>query len=122
MTWFLAHLVGDYIFQNDWMAAGKKQKSWICIIHVLTYLLPFYIGSVTTLDGHVMLPLLWWQFVLIGVQHFIQDRTSLVVWFMHKKGQAKFAQPPMAPWSIIVTDNILHLVWIAIVLKLPVFF
>jgi hypothetical protein len=53
----------------------------------------------------------------IAIQHFIQDRTGFVVWFMKKKGQANFAQPPMAPWSIIVTDNIMHIVWIAIILK-----
>ena len=102
MGWLLAHLCGDFLFQNDWMAAGKKKRSWICLVHVITYLLPF-----------LLLGLAWWQMVLIGVQHFAQDRTGFVVWFMNKKGQASFAQPPMAPWSIIITDNILHLLWIA---------
>ena len=41
MDWFLAHLAGDYIFQTDFMASGKKTKSWICAVHVLFYLLPF---------------------------------------------------------------------------------
>ncbi len=34
MHWIYAHLIGDYLLQNDWMAKGKKQKSWICAIHI----------------------------------------------------------------------------------------
>lgn len=118
MTWFLAHLIGDYILQNDWMAAGKKQKSWICVVHVFFYMFPFFIVSHIVIRSSPLLTLSYWQFMAIAIQHFIQDRTGLVVWFMKKKGQANFAQPPMAPWSIIVTDNIIHMVWIAIIIKI----
>ena len=106
MHWFLAHLVGDFLIQTDWMAKGKKTKSWICAVHVLTYLTPFIILQFT-----------WWQLVAIGVQHFIQDRTGFVLWLMRKTGHRAFAEPPMSPWSVIVTDNILHLVWIALVIE-----
>ena len=104
MNWLYAHLIGDYIFQNDWMATGKKQKSWICGIHVLLYLLPFLFCDFQ-----------WWQLALIGIQHFLQDRTGFVVWFMKVKGQAQFASPPMSPWSIILVDNIIHVLWIGVV-------
>ena len=106
MEFLLAHLVGDFIIQTDWMANGKKRKSLICMIHVITYLLPFF-----------FLQFLWWQLVLIGIQHFIQDRWGFVVWFMNKAGHKKFASSPMSPWSIIVTDNIFHLVWIYFVIN-----
>lgn len=37
----VAHLIGDYILQSDWMA-NNKTKAWIpTIAHVLTYMLPF---------------------------------------------------------------------------------
>lgn len=107
MPWVFAHLIGDYIFQTDWMALGKKSKSWICAVHVLTYMLPFLFCG-----------LAWWQLALIAGQHFIQDRTGFIVWFMKVKGSAQFAAGPCSPWSIIVTDNIVHILWIAWVVSL----
>lgn len=29
MHWIFAHLIGDYIFQNDWMAMNKKVQAFI---------------------------------------------------------------------------------------------
>lgn len=102
MHWIYAHMIGDYLIQNDWMANGKKRYSWICAVHILTYLLPF-----------LFTPLAWWQLAIIGVEHFTQDRTSFVPWIMRVKGSAVFAQPPCGPWSVIVTDNIMHILFIA---------
>jgi len=98
-----AHLIGDYILQNDWMAQNKKKSSWACLTHVLFYSLPFIFFGI---------PL--WIVGLIALQHFLQDRTNFVIWFMNAKGSALFSEPPMAPWSIIVTDNILHLLFLGI--------
>jgi len=106
MHWIFAHLIGDYLIQTDWMAEGKKHSSLICTIHVLTYLIPF-----------LFCINYGWQWFAIGIEHFIQDRTSIVVWLMKKKGSARFAEPPMAPWSIILTDNILHVLFIAFVMS-----
>lgn len=102
-----AHLIGDYLLQSDWMAKGKKVSSWICLAHVATYMIPFLFCG-----------LVWWQLLLIGIQHFLQDRTAFIIWLMKIKGSAEFAKPPMAPWSIIVTDNIVHILFIAFVVYL----
>lgn len=60
MGWLIAHLIGDYVFQNDWMARGKKESSWVGTVHVATYMIPFlFIG------------LSWWQLLLIAVQHWL---------------------------------------------------
>jgi hypothetical protein len=104
MHWIFAHLIGDYVLQNDWMALNKKQKVVPALVHVLTYCIPFLFCG---LD--------WWQIFLIGAQHYIQDATNFVIWFMKIKGSGKFAAGPCAPWSIIVTDNVLHILWIAFV-------
>ena len=97
----IAHLVGDYLLQNDWMAGGKKRSPLICTVHVLCYLIPFlFIG------------LQWWQIVLIGLQHWMQDRNDFALKWMKLAGQQKFSQPPLAPWSIIVVDNTFHLLWV----------
>lgn len=104
MNLIIAHLIGDYIIQNDWMARGKKRSSFICLIHVTTYLIPFLFTD-----------LLYWQIILIGIEHFLQDRTNIVYWTMKIKGSELFAKE-LAPWSIIITDNIYHIlfiIWIA---------
>ena len=100
----VAHCVGDYLIQNDWMAQNKKKSSLICGFHVATYMIPFILCNFT-----------WWQMGLIYLQHFFQDRTDFVIWFMNKTGKKDFASPPMSPWSIFVVDNTFHLAWILLV-------
>lgn len=33
----LAHMVGDYLIQSDWMAQEKTKRWWPAIAHALTY-------------------------------------------------------------------------------------
>lgn len=107
MHWIYAHLIGDYLLQNDWMASGKKQKSWICAVQVAAYMVPFLPCGFA-----------WWQMALIAAQHFAQDHTGFVMWLMKAKGSEKFATGPCSPWSIIVTDNIIRILTIAVVASL----
>lgn len=37
----VAHAVGDYILQSDWMATTKTKKTVAALAHVATYTLPF---------------------------------------------------------------------------------
>ena len=37
----IAHAVGDYILQSDWMALEKTKRSLAAAVHALTYTLPF---------------------------------------------------------------------------------
>jgi len=99
-------LIGDYLIQNDWMAQNKKKSDFHCSIHVITYLIPFLFCNFE-----------WWQLLLIGVQHYILDRTMFVGWFMDIKGSKLFREQ-LHPWSWIITDNILHVLWIALVVWL----
>jgi len=100
MNWFMSHLIGDFLLQNDWMALNKKSRSWPCFVHVALY----------TLTVWFVMRWPWWAIAIVFATHFAQDRTNFIVWFMRHKGQEKFASPPMAPWSVIVVDNVLHLV------------
>mgnify|MGYP002622817662 CR=1 FL=1 len=106
-----SHLAGDYLLQNDYLANGKKRSSWICTAHVLLYMSGF---TILWWFGHLQL----WQWMAIAIQHWVQDRTMFVTWWMKVSGQREFLQPPFAPWSVIVVDNSMHLVWIAVVLYL----
>ena len=105
----VAHLFGDFVLQNDWMAKNKKKSSFVCMVHVAFYSLPFLFCG-----------LLWWQIVLIALQHFAQDRSKFILWFLNATGKRDFAKPPMAPWSIIVVDNTFHLGWITLVLAMAI--
>ena len=107
MHWLLAHFLGDFVIQSDWLAVNKKKYWSVALLHVLTYLVPFLFTG---------LPV--WKLGLIGVQHLVQDRTNFVLWFMKVKGSYAFSQPLCGPWSVIVIDNILHIVWISLVVAL----
>lgn len=41
MDALIAHLVGDYVLQYDWMATEKVKQSMAAAAHALTYTLPF---------------------------------------------------------------------------------
>ena len=64
---FLAHLLGDYVFQGDRIAAWKSRSVWGVLVH----------GSiVTALTWLCSLPftLRWWPYVLlIGAAHTVID-------------------------------------------------
>jgi hypothetical protein len=112
---FVAHLVGDYIIQSDWMANEKTKKSLAAAIHAVTYTLPFLFITLS-------LPAL----AFIAVTHFAIDRWRLaryVIWLKERPwpGSLPFAQmgptgypadkPPwLAVWLLIIADNTLHLI------------
>lgn len=62
----VAHLVGDYILQSDWMASEKTKKSLAAAVHALVYTLPF-----------LFLTFSWKALLVICATHFIIDRWRL---------------------------------------------
>lgn len=111
MTLLLAiigHLVGDYLLQNDWMALNKKNASLPCAVHCF-----LWSCAVCLFAGWNCVA---WLFLF--VTHFIQDRTDIVFWWMTMiSRQRQFATGPCAPWSIIVVDNVWHIVTLWLVWK-----
>jgi hypothetical protein len=107
----IGHLVGDYLLQNDWMANNKKKSSWPCAIHCVLWTV-----AVLFFSGWGAEYATGWKGVIIGQallwSHFVQDRTQIIGWWMRLKwkDQTKFAEAPMAPWSLIVVDNVWHIV------------
>lgn len=100
MNWLIGHLVGDYLLQNDWMALNKKKRHLPCVVHCLLYSL-----AIWAFTGWPL-----WAVGLVYVTHFVQDRTTIVNRWMSAIGQQQFASGPCSPWSIIVVDNVWHLV------------
>lgn len=97
----IGHLVGDYILQNDWMALNKKKSSLHCAVHCALWTL-----SVCAFAG-------WWYWqvaVILFATHYAQDRTNIIAWWMDTVGQKSFRTGICAPWSMIVVDNVWHIV------------
>lgn len=97
---FAAHLIGDFLLQNNWMQA-KSKSSFVCTIHVIVYSLPFW-------------PILWhvpiFPSCLIFVEHWLQDRFAL-----HLKWMKFYRQTPPDKWPVgpLCVDQSFHLAFIA---------
>lgn len=111
----VGHLVGDYLLQNDWMAEGKKRSSWICALHA--YLWTFSVCWFAGWKPIVFNANYALAAVILFLTHFIQDRAAIVPLWMDFIGQRKFRTGPTSPWSIIVVDNVWHIVVIWVVWK-----
>ena len=103
----VGHLVGDYLAQNDWMALNKKKSTLHCAVHcsIWTACVVFF----------AWWPL--WTAIPLFVTHFVQDRTNVIAWWMDFVGQKQFRIGACAPWSIIVVDNVWHIIAIWVVSK-----
>ena len=99
MNWLIAHLIGDYLRQSDWMAMNKKKSSLPCLVHCL-----IYTSVVWTLTAWPM-----WALVVIFATHFAIDRTWFVKWFMSLYS-VRFIDEPFWPWSYVIVDNTWHLI------------
>lgn len=108
----VAHAVGDYILQSDWMATEKTKRSIAALAHVVAYAVPFlFLGPSPAALA-----------VIIGT-HFIIDRWRLaryVVWLKNWMGPnrpwsecaATGYRPDrpvwMSVWLLIIADNVMH--------------
>ncbi len=93
MVIVVAHMVGDYLLQNDWMARGKRINLLPCLVHVALY------------TASVALICRWfdWRLLVVAGTHFVMDHWGLATywrrWFSHDQE---------LPW-IITADNAVHL-------------
>ena len=108
----LAHLVGDYIIQSDWMANEKTKKSVAAAVHAVTYALPFLF---LTFSPSAL--------IFIVVTHFIIDRWRLARFVVYAKnipwqkwsdcsatGYHKDRPIWLSVWLLIIADNTMHLI------------
>lgn len=138
----LGHLVGDYIIQNDWMAAWKTRRNAteeemfrehlfllegqgradaIQCLHwriafkgmlACTIHCALYTLSVSIFCYAWITPS---AVALIFLAHWPVDRYRLAyLWMTRVSRQAHFARGIMAPWSVVVVDNTFHLLTIAL--------
>ena len=113
----VAHLVGDYIFQSDWMASEKTKRTTAAALHAVAYTASFIwiTQSIAAL-------------AIICITHFLIDRFRLARFVVRIKneignpwrqrramydtptGYPADMPPWMAVWLLIIADNTLHIV------------
>ncbi|MCG7607137.1 DUF3307 domain-containing protein [Mycobacterium sp. CnD-18-1] len=108
----LAHMVGDYLIQSDWMAQEKTKRWWPAIAHAVTYGLPFLLVTQSPLA----------LLVIIGT-HAVIDHYRLArhfVWFKNQFAPKAFRPPHtgtghaldrpdwLSVWLLIIADNVIH--------------
>lgn len=111
--WLLVgHLVGDWLFQNHWMAA-QKRKSWLnaaiishCCVYTVAVMVALWLGAPE--------PLEWQAFAIaasiVFVSHWLIDVSQLVDQWSHVLLQSEL------PFVRIMADQTFHvLVLVAVV-------
>ena len=113
----LAHMVGDYVIQSDWMAREKTRRWLPAVAHGVTYTIPyaFITQSIPAL-------------VVIAGTHVIIDRYRLakhLSWLKNQvapkrhrpewaggqfNGYSQHTPLWMSTWLMIITDNLMHII------------
>lgn len=136
MWQLIAHLVGDYVLQNHFMAT-KKTSSWFwAALHALAYGLPFLLlvdhawqwGAIVAthvLIDRYRLARYWVEFWGIGCAGWLpnywhrQNQRNAVMWMPESEVEdlrVEAAPPFLAVWLLIIVDNTMHLAINALVL------
>lgn len=119
----IAHAVGDYVLQSDWMATEKTNKPLAALVHVILYTLPFLLITHSPLALAVILGTHFiidhWRLAryVCWIKNFMAPpRTAGEVWWhpwaqctstgYHQKNKPVW----MAVWLMIITDNLMHII------------
>lgn len=124
----LAHLIGDYVLQSDWMATRKIKpgpndahshgESWLAaIVHGLTYGLPFLLvthspAALAAIVGtHIVLDHYRLAKQVIWLRNHFGPRNQWTPWAQARTNGGMPVGVPagLATAMVIVVDNTLHL-------------
>lgn len=114
----VAHAIGDYVIQSDWMANEKTKHSVAAFCHALTYSLALVFWADAS----------WEAALFIAATHFAIDRWRLaryVCWGKNLFSPSAYrypwsecsatgyhnSRPPwLSVWLMIIADNVLHVI------------
>lgn len=110
----IAHFVGDYILQSDWMVREKGRRWLAALIHVIFYTLPFLFLTTNPVT-----------LAIIAGTHILIDRYRLaryVIWIKNypwpgskpwlecsETGFDENVPKYLSAWLLIIVDNIIHI-------------
>lgn len=107
----IGHLVGDFLLQTDNMARYKPQQWPWMLRHIACYMIGMcLIIALFSWQRSVPLWAALVAVVFIVVTHIILDRRACTARWMQLVGMS-----PEQTWLLIVVDQVLHLVTLAIV-------
>lgn len=112
----LAHLVGDYILQSEWMAKEKTKRWFPAWAHAVTYGLPFLFVTqspaalAVIVVTHAIIDHYRLARHVVWVKNFVAPKSYWHPWSeCSGTGYHKDRPPWMAVWLMIIADNTIHL-------------
>lgn len=107
----VAHLVGDYLFQTEWMAKNKANHWGALLVHCSVY------TAIITLFAFLFIPegISIWGVVIVFVTHVLLDRQKFVTFWYRHIMQVK---DDRSGWLKIIIDQTFHLIVLAVVVWL----
>ncbi len=106
----MGHLVGDFLFQTNWMARWKVTRWDALTVHAAVYTVCVVLAA--RLDG---VTLGFFAVVLLMVSHAVLDQRRLVRWWARTVGGITRAEDQ---WLLIVIDQVGHLLILVAVVGL----
>lgn len=111
----VAHAVGDYLLQSDWMAARKTSRLWIALVHGVTYALPFLLLSpspaalAVIVGTHAVIDRWRLARFVVFAKNWLAPRAWWHPW-SECSGTGYHRDRPafLAVWLLIIADNVLH--------------
>jgi hypothetical protein len=112
----LAHLVGDYLIQSDWMATEKTKRWWPAIAHAVTYGIPFAFLApsisawLVIVITHAVIDHYRLARHVVWVKNFLGPRRTWRSWEECKATGYPADRPVwLTTWLMIIADNTIHL-------------
>ena len=120
----MAHMVGDYLLQSDWMAQNKTKSAFPAIAHAVMYSIPFlfFAPSIMAISFIVGTHYLIDRYRLARYVVYAKNRLSpcseWAEWDSCKNTGYSIDRPLwLSVWLLIIADNILHVLLNAIALS-----
>ncbi len=111
----VAHAVGDYVIQSDWMANCKTKQGLAAAVHAVTYALPFLLlrpspaALAVIVFTHFVIDRWRLARFVVFAKNFLAPRSTWPRWDDCKATGYPSDRPPwLAVWLLIVADNVLH--------------
>ncbi len=104
----VGHLIGDFLFQTNWMASCKVQKRTALLMHATLYTLIVSVFAHVFGRGLSVLGIL-----LVYISHVILDQKVFVKWWVTTVMRTTGEQ---YDWLHIMVDQIFHIVILIIAL------
>ncbi len=120
----VAHAVGDYLLQSDWMAHEKAKRSAAAAVHALSYGLAFLFldpspaALLVIVGTHFLIDRFRMARFVVFAKNFFAPRSEWPKWAdCSGTGYSNSRPPWLSVWLLIVADNVLHVLLNALALR-----